>query len=348
VFRQPSEGKQQKLKITSSCEPLRAERTVSGIAFALVIFSLFLGAAPASADSPDGHTVAAGENLYRIALRYNTTVSALMSANGLSSERIAVGQNLRIPVPVLGPQPEQGHTVAPGENLYRIAQAAGTTVEELMAVNGITEAGRIFAGQVLRLPTDEGRSTPPPTESAGRIPETQSSRSGVGDIIYIVDRGENLYRIALKFGIPVDAIIKINGLANADRLVAGTSLTIPVSGTGASTVASAAVSVSPPVSPAAGAPVVQSGATDLFRLTHYCLVGPMSSGRWVYMGAVAADQSVFPLGTRLRIDGRGHFSVEDRFASAAGVKRLDVWVPSCEEAMRLGVEYRRVSVLSRA
>ncbi len=43
------------------------------------------------------HTVAKGENLYRISLKYGTTVGALQSANGLSSDTIHPGQVLRIP-----------------------------------------------------------------------------------------------------------------------------------------------------------------------------------------------------------------------------------------------------------
>ncbi|MBL7182985.1 MAG: LysM peptidoglycan-binding domain-containing protein [Anaerolineae bacterium] len=45
------------------------------------------------------HVVQRGENLYRISLRYSTTVEAIMAANGLTSHNIYVGQQLRIPLP---------------------------------------------------------------------------------------------------------------------------------------------------------------------------------------------------------------------------------------------------------
>jgi LysM repeat protein len=41
--------------------------------------------------------VAEGENLFRIALRYNTTIRALMQANGLTSTIVFRGQRLVIP-----------------------------------------------------------------------------------------------------------------------------------------------------------------------------------------------------------------------------------------------------------
>lgn len=44
------------------------------------------------------HTVKPGENLYRIALQYNTTVAAIAAANGITNpNRIRVGQVLNIP-----------------------------------------------------------------------------------------------------------------------------------------------------------------------------------------------------------------------------------------------------------
>ena len=46
---------------------------------------------------PTIHVVQRGENLYRISLRYGTTVQAIMAANGLTNYNIYVGQRLRIP-----------------------------------------------------------------------------------------------------------------------------------------------------------------------------------------------------------------------------------------------------------
>lgn len=43
------------------------------------------------------HTVAKGDTLFSLARRYNTTVSAIKSANGLSSDMIRIGQTLTIP-----------------------------------------------------------------------------------------------------------------------------------------------------------------------------------------------------------------------------------------------------------
>ena len=44
---------------------------------------------------------------------------------------------------------------------------------------------------------------------------------------HVVQRGENLYRIALHFGISVDALTKANNITNASRIFAGQTLIIP-------------------------------------------------------------------------------------------------------------------------
>lgn len=43
------------------------------------------------------YTVVSGDNLYRIALRHNTSIKAVKNANGLTSDVIQPGQKLRIP-----------------------------------------------------------------------------------------------------------------------------------------------------------------------------------------------------------------------------------------------------------
>ena len=56
-------------------------------------------AASSFSGSPSGktHTVAGGENLYRISLAHSTSVSAIQRANGLDTDTIHPGQVLRIP-----------------------------------------------------------------------------------------------------------------------------------------------------------------------------------------------------------------------------------------------------------
>ena len=103
------------------------------------------------------------------------------------------------------------HLVQRGENLFRIALRYGVTVDAVAAANGIVNTGRVYAGQRLVIPT--GGS------SAGSVPAS----SGV----HVVQPGENLYRIALRYGTTVQVMAAANGIVNTGRVYVGQRLAIP-------------------------------------------------------------------------------------------------------------------------
>jgi LysM repeat protein len=107
---------------------------------------------PPASDAPAAgdvyHTVQPGENLYRISLRYGTTVDAIVAANNLPSrDSIKVGQVLRIPGS--GTTGRVTYVVKAGDTLYSIARRYGKTVDALAALNGISAPYTIKVGQVL-------------------------------------------------------------------------------------------------------------------------------------------------------------------------------------------------------
>jgi len=111
---------------------------------------------PGTPGAPIVHVVQRGENLFRIALRYNTTVEAIAAANGIRNPQfIYVGQKLTIPQGGGTTPPSGGgqtHVVQPGENLFRIALRYGTTPQAIAAANNLPNIHLIYAGQVLRIP----------------------------------------------------------------------------------------------------------------------------------------------------------------------------------------------------
>jgi LysM repeat protein len=121
--------------------------------------------APSTTPLPGGVTpyvVQPGDTLFRIALRFKTTVSALQVANHLSGIRIYAGQTLVIPSPVTpaptpvvsrSPTPAAQNTyiVQSGDTLFRLALRFGTTVAALQAANHLSGT-TIYVGQVLSIP----------------------------------------------------------------------------------------------------------------------------------------------------------------------------------------------------
>lgn len=100
------------------------------------------------------HVVRAGENLFRIALRYNTTTYAIARLNGITNVRaIRPGQRLTIiTCRQGGNKPWHGtYVVRPGDNLFRIGLRYGTTAAAIRAANGLW-SNLIVPGQVLRIP----------------------------------------------------------------------------------------------------------------------------------------------------------------------------------------------------
>lgn len=53
-----------------------------------------------------------------------------------------------------------------------------------------------------------------------------------GSVVHVVQRGENLYRISLRYGVPVSIIQQANNIANPNLIYVGQRLIIPTSGTG--------------------------------------------------------------------------------------------------------------------
>jgi LysM repeat protein len=116
-------------------------------------------------------------------------------------------------VPAHGQTSAQGsavHTVAWGDTLFSIARQYGTTVDAISSANGLADPTHIYAGQRLIIPTAHVPAAP----------------AGAG-ASHAVQAGENLFRIALRYGVTMKALSELNGIYNPDQLFVGQTLTIP-------------------------------------------------------------------------------------------------------------------------
>jgi len=89
-------------------------------------------------------------------------------------------------------------------------------------------------------------------------------------------------------------------------------------------------------------------AASPYVATAYSLKGRTTSGRMVSRGLIAADPSVLPLGSRVRLDHPGYsgeYLVADTGGKIRG-RRIDIWTPSSREAMRFGKRTVKLTVLS--
>jgi LysM repeat protein len=110
------------------------------------------------------------------------------------------------------------HIVQWGENLTNIAWRYGTTVHAIMYANGISNPNRIYAGQRLLIPV---QPAPAPAYPAPAPAPT------TGGCVYYVRHGDTLSGIAYRHGVTVNAIVRLNYLANPNCIYPGQRLNIP-------------------------------------------------------------------------------------------------------------------------
>ena len=115
------------------------------------------------------------------------------------------------------------HVVQPGENLYRISLRYGVTIGAIQSANNIENAGLIYVGQQLIIPSG-GTTTPPPDTGTPTQPDTDMPSGET--TVYVVQRGDTLSAIASRFGTTVQAIASLNGIANPNLIYVGQQLTI--------------------------------------------------------------------------------------------------------------------------
>jgi LysM repeat protein len=149
-------------------------------------------------------------------------------------------------LPSLAVAAEGTVTVQYGDTLTSIAARHGTTVDALVAENGLASANLIFVGQTLRVPG--GASAAPAPAPAAPAP------SGGGS--YTIQPGDFLSVIAERHGISQDALMAANGISNPNLIFAGQRLVIP----GGSAPAPA------PAAPAPAAPAAPTGGGGTYTV----------------------------------------------------------------------------------
>jgi LysM repeat protein len=195
------------------------QKLIGMTASAVVGSSLFATIAAA-----ENVTVKSGDTLWELSRDHNTTVTALKSTNGLTSDFLRVGQILTIPGSSTSttsvPAPtndvttskttsqETTYIVKSGDSLWVIAKAYKTSVNELKKLNGLT-SDLIRVGQKLTVKES--------VESTGGSESTNSNQQSVQqpsntNLTYVVKAGDSLWKIGNQFNLTIAEIKVANNL----------------------------------------------------------------------------------------------------------------------------------------
>lgn len=165
----------------------------------------------------DYHRVRRGDSLYKIARRYGTSVRTLKRLNGLTSRSI-IRPGRKIKLPGSGKALARSsrstaslkgdsYKVRSGDNLWTIAKRFGVSVRGIKRWNNLYSS-KLRVGQVLKI-------------KSGGTSTSSSSK------VHYVKRGENLTKIARRYGVSLSKLIRHNGLRSSSTLVVGAKIVIP-------------------------------------------------------------------------------------------------------------------------
>ena len=148
---------------------------------------------PGTTPSCEGtlYTIRAGDTLFSLAQRYNTTVDAIIRANpGIDPSNLRIGQVICIPSSTPGPVPCPGgtlYTIRAGDTLFALAQRYNTTVDAILRANPGIDPNNLRVGQVICIP------------GTGPVPCP-------GGTLYTIRAGDTLFSLAQRFNVTVDAL----------------------------------------------------------------------------------------------------------------------------------------------
>ncbi len=199
------------------------------------------------------HKVRKGESLASIAKKYGTTKSAILKMNNRRSEKLRVGETIKIdyisvlvqrtpsnsaqslqqdsivsdansseiePAPVKDTSPTR-YQVKSGETLYGIAQMHKVSVDDIMRWNNLSSA-KVTIGQVLLI-YSEGVDQKVASELAQKA---KSNTEANQKKFHTVKSGETLGKIASNHGTTVAAIQKLNPGVNPSKLQVGQKIRV--------------------------------------------------------------------------------------------------------------------------
>ncbi len=179
------------------------------------------------------HIVRSGDTLYSISQKYSIPLEQLKLYNNLDSDRIFVGQKIYLTPSISAKNeyvtersiPESGyHIVQRGETVYRISKIYNLEIMDILEYNNL---------ETFDIKVDQKIWLVPGMVDKVVVADTTIKSDSVSDTkepettYHVVQAGENLFRISLRYGMTVNQLKEINRLTSDNISVGQRLLVIP-------------------------------------------------------------------------------------------------------------------------
>lgn len=181
------------------------------------------------------YKVQIGDTPASIARKFGMSINELITLNKLDNVRpvIIADQSLIVnhtaqsdskkPSPVtraIQANPSMTrYRVSEGDNLYRISKNFNVSIEDIRAINGLSESSVLRVGDIIIIPETVTNRPPAPTNTPVKAISNEV-------VFYEVKQGDNLWRIANTFGIPVQNLYDINNLTSDSVIMPGDTIKV--------------------------------------------------------------------------------------------------------------------------
>ena len=148
------------------------------------------------------HTVNKGDNLWDLAIKYDTEVDVIKEVNYLNNDLLSINDNLLIPLGKTKSNnfiPYEMYIVSEGDTLWSIAKKYNLNINNLARMNSLNKNEYLQLGQQL---------------SIGNKNIYRNMESKKRTILYSVKQGDNLFKISELFDVTISSIEEINKFSN--------------------------------------------------------------------------------------------------------------------------------------
>lgn len=193
------------------------------------------------------HKVEAGNTLWGLSKMYGVPVDQIVAGNPKLVNGLKLDEVVLIPVTQASIEkiPTSEYKVKRSETLYGLSRKFDVSVDDLIALNPSLKDG-LKKGQIIKVPMGAMSNDPPPKIHVDKIPvespnpfvtDTLINEDGSKEQIafsfsdstirHIVMAHETMYSVSKRFMVPIEKIMKLNGLKSAS-VKEGQVLIIPV------------------------------------------------------------------------------------------------------------------------